>query len=128
MMAMAIIRKQQIHTIKMSTIKATMISSKSIHNNMGETDTMTKREFLTPLSKGTTNFASGYYNADANNPYQQDGGYYEGHPQEGYHDEYNDQYYDQGAPAAGQQPPYAPQGNGYEVHSAITASNVADII
>lgn len=42
---------------------------------------------------------SGYYNADANNPYQQDGGYYEG--QEQYHDDYynnngNDAYYDQG--------------------------------
>ena len=43
---------------------------------------------------------SGYYNADANNPYHQDGGYYEGH--QGYQDDYhNDQYYDQGA--AGQQ-------------------------
>jgi len=49
---------------------------------------------------------SGYYNADANNPYQQEGGYYEGNERGGqYHDEYyNDQYYDQGAPAAGQQP------------------------
>ncbi|KAL2072324.1 hypothetical protein VTL71DRAFT_11667 [Oculimacula yallundae] len=51
---------------------------------------------------------SGYYNADANNPYQQEGGYYEGNDRGGqgqYQDEYyNDQYYDQGAPAAGQQP------------------------
>ncbi|KAH6721380.1 1,3-beta-glucan synthase component-domain-containing protein [Leptodontidium sp. MPI-SDFR-AT-0119] len=49
---------------------------------------------------------SGYYNADANNPYQQEGGYYEGNERGGqYQDEYyNDQYYDQGAPAAGQQP------------------------
>ena len=54
---------------------------------------------------------SGYYNADAHNPYQQDGGYYEGQPHEGYQDEYNDQYYDQGAPAAGQQPPYGHNGN-----------------
>ncbi|RDW67994.1 putative 1,3-beta-glucan synthase component FKS1 [Coleophoma cylindrospora] len=48
---------------------------------------------------------SGYYNADANNPYQHDGGYYEGHGHGGqYQDEYyNDQYYDQGA--AGQQHP-----------------------
>jgi 1,3-beta-glucan synthase len=59
---------------------------------------------------------SGYYNADANNPYQQDGGYYEGqeHGGEHYQDEYyNDQqYYDQGAPAAGQhdQGGYAPKG------------------
>ena len=55
---------------------------------------------------------SGYYNADANNPYHQDGGYYEGHPQEGYQDEYNDQYYDQGGHAAGQQAPYPQNGNG----------------
>ncbi|RQM08347.1 hypothetical protein DH86_00003819 [Scytalidium sp. 3C] len=39
-----------------------------------------------------------YYNADANNPYHQDGGYYEGHEQGGHYqdDYYNDQYYDQG--------------------------------
>ncbi|KAL9107123.1 MAG: hypothetical protein Q9227_007903 [Pyrenula ochraceoflavens] len=44
---------------------------------------------------------AGYYNADAHNPYQQDGGYYEGH-QQGYQDDYYDgQYYDQHA--AGQQ-------------------------
>ncbi|KAF7562126.1 hypothetical protein G7046_g2003 [Stylonectria norvegica] len=38
---------------------------------------------------------SGYYNADANNPYQQDGGYYDGH------DQYQDDYYQGqgGAPA-----------------------------
>lgn len=48
----------------------------------------------------SANFAShsGYYNADANNPYHQDGGYYEGHDQ--YQDEYynnqnNNGYYDQ---------------------------------
>ncbi|KIY02566.1 1,3-beta-glucan synthase component FKS1 [Fonsecaea multimorphosa CBS 102226] len=42
----------------------------------------------------------GYYNADASNPYHNDGGYYEGH--QGYQDDYYDgQYYDQGA--AGQQ-------------------------
>jgi 1,3-beta-glucan synthase len=60
-------------------------------------------------------FNSGYYNADANNPYQQDGGYYEGNDHGGqYQDEYyNDQYYDQqGGPAAGQQP-YQGQGGGY---------------
>ncbi|KAM3088935.1 1,3-beta-D-glucan synthase [Clarireedia jacksonii] len=47
---------------------------------------------------------SGYYNADANNPYQQDGGYYEGQEHGGqYQDEYyNDQYYDQNQ--AGQAP------------------------
>ncbi|KAI9773416.1 MAG: 1,3-beta-D-glucan synthase [Geoglossum simile] len=50
---------------------------------------------------------AGYYNADANNPYQQDGGYYDGQPHQGaYDDEYYDnQYYDQG-PVAGQQPQY----------------------
>ncbi|POS83510.1 putative 1 [Erysiphe pulchra] len=54
---------------------------------------------------------SGYYNADANNPYQPDGGYYEGQEHGGqYHDEYyNDQYYEQGAPHAGQHA----QGHGY---------------
>lgn len=47
------------------------------------------------------NLFSGYYNADASNPYHQDGGYYEGH--QGYQEEYYDnQYYEQGA--AGQQP------------------------
>jgi len=64
-----------------------------------------------------TDEISGYYNADANNPYHQDGGYYEGQEYAGhYQDEYyNDQYYDQDAPAAGQQPyqgqgGYAPKG------------------
>ncbi|RVX67099.1 1,3-beta-glucan synthase component FKS1 [Exophiala mesophila] len=49
---------------------------------------------------------SGYYNADASNPYHNDGGYYEGH--QGYQDDYYDgQYYDQGAAGQhhnGQQP------------------------
>ncbi|KAK2628877.1 hypothetical protein QTJ16_001980 [Diplocarpon rosae] len=42
---------------------------------------------------------SGYYNADAHNPYQQDGGYYESHGEHGGHyqdDYYDGQYYDQG--------------------------------
>ena len=47
----------------------------------------------------TANFCSGYYNADASNPYQQDGGYYDNADRNGngqYQDEYyNDQYYDQ---------------------------------
>jgi 1,3-beta-glucan synthase len=52
---------------------------------------------------------SGYYNANANNPYHENGGYYEGHEQGGgggqYQDEYYDnQYYDNGHGAAGQQP------------------------
>ncbi|TAQ85822.1 hypothetical protein B7494_g5835 [Chlorociboria aeruginascens] len=48
---------------------------------------------------------AGYYNADASNPYQHEGGYYEGQEHGGqYQDEYyNDQYYDQGAHAAGPQ-------------------------
>ncbi|KAI4120785.1 MAG: hypothetical protein LQ338_006769 [Usnochroma carphineum] len=55
---------------------------------------------------------AGYYNADASNPYQQDGGYYDGH-QQGYHDDYyNDQYYDQGTPAAGQHQQHAQGGYG----------------
>ncbi|KAK4966034.1 1,3-beta-D-glucan synthase, partial [Elasticomyces elasticus] len=55
----------------------------------------------------------GYYNAHEQGPYQEDGAYYEaGH--QGYQDEYyNDQYYDQGAPAAGQQPQYPRNGGGY---------------
>lgn len=41
---------------------------------------------------------SGYYNADANNPYQQDGGYYDGHDQyqNDYYDDGQGGYYDQG--------------------------------
>jgi 1,3-beta-glucan synthase len=51
-----------------------------------------------------THVLSGYYNADANNPYQQDGGYYDNHDQ--YQDDYyngnnNDGYYDQGHDRAG---------------------------
>lgn len=48
---------------------------------------------------------SGYYNADPNNPYHQDGGYYDGHEQ--YQDEYyndgnyNDAEYQQGYGASG---------------------------
>jgi len=55
---------------------------------------------------------SGYYNADASNPYQHEGGYYDGGEHGQYQDEYyNDQYYDQGAPAAGHQGQgYPPQG------------------
>ena len=57
----------------------------------------------------------GYYNADATNQYQQDGGYYEGHQQGDQDEYYNDQYYDQGAPAAGQQPQYGQGGYGFVV-------------
>ncbi|CAG1979510.1 unnamed protein product, partial [Fusarium graminearum] len=40
---------------------------------------------------------SGYYNADPNNPYQHDGGYYDGHDQyqDGYYDNGQGGYYDQ---------------------------------
>ncbi|KAI9738197.1 MAG: 1,3-beta-D-glucan synthase [Cirrosporium novae-zelandiae] len=51
---------------------------------------------------------SGYYNSDPNNPYQQDGGYYDSQ-QQGYQDGYyNDQYYDQD----GQQGQYPPGAEG----------------
>lgn len=51
----------------------------------------------------------GYYNADRHNGYDNNG-YGQGQNQ-GYDDEYyGDQYYDQGAPAAGQQPQYNQQG------------------
>lgn len=47
---------------------------------------------------------SGYYNADANNPYHQDGGYYDGHDryQNEYYDDGNGGYYDQYAQNGGQ--------------------------
>ncbi|CAJ2508838.1 Uu.00g138640.m01.CDS01 [Anthostomella pinea] len=50
---------------------------------------------------------SGYYNADANNPYHQDGGYYEGHDQYQNGGEYYDDgngYYDQGGHNANHRP------------------------
>ncbi len=68
---------------------------------------------------------SGYYNADANNPYQKEGGYYDGN-QQGYQDEYyNDQYYDQGAPPAGQQAHYGQAGYGcvMTAHGGDTVAN-----
>ena len=55
-----------------------------------------------PRASGASanSFCSGYYNADANNPYHQDGGYYdnqEGYNNDGYYDNHqgNGQYYDQ---------------------------------
>ncbi|KAI1826602.1 1,3-beta-glucan synthase component FKS1 [Xylaria intraflava] len=47
---------------------------------------------------------SGYYNADASNPYQQDGGYYDGndHHQNEYYDDGNGGYYDHYAQNGGQ--------------------------
>lgn len=74
-----------------------------------------KYEKLFTCSNGgeVADFNSAYYNADAQGPYQHEGGYYDGN-QQGYQDEYyNDQYYDQGAPAAGQQPHYGQNGYGY---------------
>ena len=56
---------------------------------------------------------AGYYNADASNPYHQDGGYYEGN--NGYQDDYYDnQYYEQNA--AGQHYPQGqrPQRRGHD--------------
>ncbi|TGO12077.1 hypothetical protein BTUL_0095g00350 [Botrytis tulipae] len=60
---------------------------------------------------------SGYYNADANNPYHQEGGYYEGGDQHQgqYQDEYyNDQYYEQGGAAAGEAPQAKRRGDSEE--------------
>jgi len=72
------------------------------------------------LHKTTKTLCSAYYNhdgqqgyGDAQQSYGQEGAYY-GNEQHGYEGEYyNDQYYDQGAPAAAQQPMSAPhQGYG----------------
>ncbi|KAI5790670.1 1,3-beta-glucan synthase component GLS1 [Peziza echinospora] len=54
-----------------------------------------------------------YYNADRQGPGYQENGYYNnsGNQNQGYDDEYyGDQYYDQGVPAAGQQPQYNQEG------------------
>lgn len=66
-----------------------------------------------------TNLRAYYQNGEhGNNPYQQEGGYYDGQQAGGYQDDYyQDQYYDQGAPAAGQQPHYAHGGYGYVLTS-----------
>ena len=66
--------------------------------------------------KLTTDYR-GYYNADANNPYHQEGGYYEGGDQNQgqYQDEYyNDQYYEQGGAAAGEAPQAKRRGDSEE--------------
>lgn len=120
-MAMAIILKRLTRTTKTIKVKAittnikTTTMGKMFSNIMEVAGIMMKRESNQPKSERTRrlNMFSGYYNADASNPYQHEGGYYEGH-QQGYQDEYyNDQYYDQGTPAAGQQPPYGQGGYGY---------------
>ena len=124
-MAMVMNLKPQTRITRMSTIKATMTSRniRIMASSRKTTDTssegmemavtMTNREFgLHQSANVLLTSGRGYYNADATNHYQQDGGYYEGH-QQGYQDEYyNDQYYDQGTPAAGQQPHYGQGGYG----------------
>lgn len=59
----------------------------------------------------TLSFTSAYYNGDTQNHYPAEASYYDNGHNQGYQDEYyNDQYYDQGAPAAGQQPQYGQNG------------------
>ena len=90
-----------------------MANSTNIRHRMEAVATMMKRKLFTMHNSIATYKNSGYYNADANNPYQHEGGYYDGQ-QQGYQDEYyNDQYYDQGTPAAGQQPQYGQGGYGF---------------
>jgi 1,3-beta-glucan synthase len=72
----------------------------------------------------TNTFSSGYYNADPNNPYHQDGGYYDNHDQ--YQDEYynngnNDGYYDQGHERGGH-----PNGQGHRNGSEEDSETFSD--
>ena len=99
----------------MASSRKTMDTS-SEGMEMGTAVTMTNRESgLHASANDLLTSGRGYYNADATNQYQQDGGYYEGQ-QQGYQDEYyNDQYYDQGTPAAGQQPQYNQGGYGFVI-------------
>lgn len=109
---MATLLRGPILTTTTTTIRPTTISIKNTSNpHMAETVIMMNRkQSLGGFCRSVLILCSGYYNADANNPYHQDGGYYEGHEQ-GYQDEYyNDQYYDQGTHAAGQQPQYGQGG------------------
>ena len=109
---MVTLRKGPIRITTTTMIKLTTISIKTISNlHMVEMATMTNRkQSCREFTRFVLTRCSGYYNADSNNPYHQDGGYYDGH-QQGYQDEYyNDQYYDQGTPAAGQQPHYGQGG------------------
>ena len=101
----------KITSIKMASIKTI---HNSISNNMEAVGIMMKRKYMLFKFQGHPLMSSsGYYNADATNQYQHEGGYYDGH-QQGYQDEYyNDQYYDQGTPAAGQQPQYGQGGYGF---------------
>ncbi len=111
-MATATLRRELIPITMTIMIKPTMINTKTTSNiltaEMGIT--MNRKHLLCHFLGLCLLVSRGYYNADANNPYHQDGGYYDGH-QQGYQDEYyNDQYYDQGTPAAGQQPHYGQGG------------------
>jgi hypothetical protein len=121
MTATVIIHNKPIPTIKTSRTKRTMTRIKSILNSTVEMDIMTSRKpWHSPFLIYDSDIHSGYYNADPNSQYQQDGGYYEGHHQDAYQDEYNDQYYDQVTPAAGQQP-YG-QNNGYDMNPFATSA------
>ena len=101
----------RITSTKMASIKTI---HNSISNSMEAAGIMMKRKYMLLNVPGyPLKHSSGYYNADATNTYQHEGGYYDGH-QQGYQDEYyNDQYYDQGTPAAGQQPQYGQGGYGF---------------
>lgn len=120
MMATAIINRATqtriIRTSKPSPTMTTMVGMQTqAMVTKVEMDTMTNRMFVFLAStrdEKADRCDSGYYNADASNPYQHEGGYYDGGEHGQYQDEYyNDQYYDQGAPAAGHQGQgYPPQG------------------
>ena len=120
-MATAITLKRQIRTIKMTKVKGITTSTKSIKtgktisSNLVAVDIMMKRGYywFKNYLRSPLTWHSGYYNADASNQHQNEGGYYDA-GQQGYQDEYyNDQYYDQGTPAAGQQPQYGHGGYGF---------------
>ncbi|KIM94327.1 hypothetical protein OIDMADRAFT_172631 [Oidiodendron maius Zn] len=62
----------------------------------------------------------GYYNTDDNSHYQHVGGYHEGSEHAQYQDNYYNDYYEQGQPLAGQNPP---GGQGYVSHSTHRADS-----
>ena len=73
------------------TIRMTSTTTKAMMPVVATMATTTNREFLCVISPNLgliEPICSGYYNADPNNPYHQDGGYYDGH------DQYQDDYYD----------------------------------
>lgn len=115
-------------TIKNTTsnhMRASIRTTNSINSHMEVVATTMKRALICLFvrTQHKLTLRRGYYNADANNPYQQEGGYYDGQ-QQAYQDEYyNDQYYDQGTPAAGQQAQYGQAG--YRcVSSALAVSSI----